>query len=73
MSEALFLSDYQQLLTTLRMHVRRHPRSLQAIERQLGWSLCANVSETLKYREISEGVESNHHGESKPRAARYGC
>ncbi len=38
MSEALFLSDYQQLLTTLRVHVRRHPRSLQAIERQLGWS-----------------------------------
>ncbi len=46
---------------------------LRAPEDAIARSLCANVSETLKYREISEGVESNHHGESKPRAARYGC
>ncbi len=38
MSEVLYLSDHQRLLTTLRTHVRRHPRSLQAIERRLGWS-----------------------------------
>ncbi len=33
-------------------------------------ALCANVGETLELREIREGAERNHHGESQPRGTR---